>query len=30
VCGTSVCGEGLVCCNPVMNICTLPGQVCIQ
>ena len=26
----SDCGEGLVCCNPLMGICTKPGMVCIQ
>ncbi len=29
-CGTTVCGAGLVCCNPLMNICTKPGMFCIQ
>ena len=29
-CGDAVCGPGLVCCNPVMGICTKPGMVCIQ
>src|SRR5262249_28738860 len=29
-CGIGVCGEGLVCCNPLMAICTPPGQACIQ
>lgn len=29
-CGPSVCGDGLVCCNPVMGICTPPGGFCIQ
>jgi hypothetical protein len=29
-CGDAVCGAGLVCCNPVMGICTKPGGVCIQ
>lgn len=29
-CGDVTCGPGLVCCNPLMNICTKPGMVCIQ
>jgi hypothetical protein len=29
-CGDVTCGPGLVCCNPLMNICTKPGRVCIQ
>ena len=29
-CGDTQCGPGLVCCNPVMGICTKPGRVCIQ
>jgi hypothetical protein len=29
-CGNSVCGPGLVCCNPLLGICTKPGGVCIQ
>jgi len=29
-CGDVQCGPGLVCCNPVMGICTKPGMVCIQ
>lgn len=29
-CGTITCGAGLVCCNPLMNICTKPGMMCIQ
>ena len=29
-CGKTTCGAGLVCCNPVMGICTKPGGVCIQ
>ncbi|KFY80969.1 hypothetical protein V499_00238 [Pseudogymnoascus sp. VKM F-103] len=29
-CGTAVCGAGLVCCNALCNICTKPGQFCIQ
>jgi hypothetical protein len=28
-CGKTVCGPGLVCCNPLLSICTLPGRVCI-
>ena len=28
-CGTSVCAPGLVCCNPLLSICTKPGGVCI-
>lgn len=29
-CGTSQCGPGLVCCNPLDGICTLPGEFCTQ
>jgi hypothetical protein len=29
-CGDVQCAPGLVCCNPLMNICTKPGMVCIQ
>lgn len=29
-CGTSSCGVGKVCCNPLAGICTNPGDVCIQ
>jgi len=29
-CGEVRCAPGFVCCNPLMNICTKPGQVCIQ
>ena len=29
-CGSVTCGAGLVCCNPVMGICTKPGMMCIQ
>jgi hypothetical protein len=29
-CGTTTCGAGLVCCNPLRNICTRPGMFCIQ
>jgi hypothetical protein len=29
-CGTTICAAGTVCCNPLMNICTKPGMVCIQ
>ena len=29
-CGDTQCGAGMVCCNPVMGICTKPGMVCIQ
>ncbi|KFY31217.1 hypothetical protein V493_01297 [Pseudogymnoascus sp. VKM F-4281 (FW-2241)] len=29
-CGTAVCGAGLVCCNPLCNICTKPGEFCVQ
>ena len=28
-CGDTVCGPGLVCCNPLRSICTPPGRVCI-
>ena len=28
-CGNTVCGVGMVCCNPLLSICTLPGRVCI-
>ncbi len=30
VCGTKTCAAGDVCCNPLMSICTKPGQFCIQ
>jgi hypothetical protein len=30
LCGNVRCPAGQVCCNPLMDICTLPGQVCIQ
>lgn len=29
-CGTTTCAAGYVCCNPLRNICTRPGMVCIQ
>ncbi len=29
-CGNATCGAGLVCCNPVMGICTAPGMFCIM
>lgn len=29
-CGNGTCGAGMVCCNPLMAICTLPGQFCAQ
>ena len=29
-CGTSSCGVGKVCCNPLAGICTNPGEFCIQ
>jgi hypothetical protein len=29
-CGLASCGAGEVCCNPVMGICTKPGEFCIQ
>ncbi len=29
-CGTTTCGAGLECCNPLMNICTPPGGFCIM
>jgi len=29
-CGRVTCGPGTVCCNPLMDICTPPGQFCIQ
>jgi hypothetical protein len=29
-CGSTVCGEGLVCCNASCGICTPPDGVCIQ
>ncbi|KFY94039.1 hypothetical protein V500_03451 [Pseudogymnoascus sp. VKM F-4518 (FW-2643)] len=29
-CGTAVCGAGLVCCNALCNICTKPGELCVQ
>lgn len=28
-CGDVTCGPGLVCCNPLLSICTKPGMVCI-
>jgi hypothetical protein len=27
-CGDATCGEGMVCCNPLLGICTAPGRVC--
>ncbi|MCO4747997.1 MAG: hypothetical protein KC912_24605 [Proteobacteria bacterium] len=30
VCGDTVCGEGLECCNASCGICVEPGNVCIQ
>lgn len=27
-CGTSTCGAGTTCCNPLMGICVPPGGVC--
>lgn len=27
-CGEITCPEGTVCCNPLMSICTLPGEFC--
>lgn len=29
-CGDNVCAPGLVCCNALRGICTVPGGVCIQ
>ncbi len=29
-CGNVTCGAGLVCCNPLDGICTLPGEFCTQ
>jgi predicted secreted protein len=29
-CGNGTCGAGMVCCNPLQAICTLPGKFCIQ
>lgn len=29
-CGDTVCGDGTVCCNPLLGICTKPGMACIQ
>lgn len=29
-CGDIICAFGLVCCNPVLGLCTEPGEVCIQ
>ena len=29
-CGPTQCAPDLVCCNPVLGICALPGQVCVQ
>ncbi|ELR04700.1 hypothetical protein GMDG_01558 [Pseudogymnoascus destructans 20631-21] len=28
--GMAVCGAGLVCCNALCNICTKPGEFCVQ
>lgn len=28
-CGKVTCGPGMVCCNPLLSICTEPGRVCI-
>jgi len=28
-CGKVTCAVGLVCCNPLLSICTRPGRVCI-
>jgi len=28
-CGKTTCSPGLVCCNPLLSICTKPGGVCI-
>ena len=28
-CGKATCAAGLVCCNPLLSICTRPGGVCI-
>ncbi len=30
VCGSIRCPEGKVCCNPLMDLCTAPGEACIQ
>lgn len=27
-CGSSACGVGEVCCNPLLGICTKPGEFC--
>jgi len=27
-CGDVVCAAGTVCCNPLMSLCTLPGEMC--
>lgn len=29
-CGSAVCEAGLVCCNPLMNLCAPPGVMCAQ
>jgi hypothetical protein len=29
-CGTTVCPVGKVCCNPLLDICTDPGGICVQ
>ncbi len=29
-CGTTTCGAGLYCCNPLRNMCARPGMFCIQ
>lgn len=30
LCGSSVCGEGLECCNSSCGICVKPGMMCTQ
>lgn len=27
-CGPATCAPGTVCCNPLLGICTAPGEVC--
>lgn len=29
-CGNTLCPLGMVCCNPLMDICTRPGDFCVQ
>lgn len=29
-CGNVTCMPPQVCCNPLMSICTLPDEICLQ